>query len=97
METSGGIQHHNVKAVVLCVLNTLFSYLHGVGLTHFEDVRACLFADYFQLFDSGGSVDIAGNQQRTAVLCDEVLCKLCAVGGLTGTLKTAHHDDAWRL
>ena len=86
MQTSGGIQHYNIKTVVLGVSDALFCDLHRVGLTHFEDMRACLFADYLQLVDSRRSVDIAGNKQRTAVLRDKVLCELCAVGGLTGTL-----------
>ena len=86
METSGGIQQNNVEAVVLCVPDTFLSDLHRVGLTHFEHVRACLFANYFQLVDSRRSVDIACYQQRAVILRDEVLCELCAVCGLTGAL-----------
>ena len=86
MESAGGIQHYNIESVVLGVLYALFRDPDGVGLSHLENVGACLFADDLQLVDSGRSVDVAGNQQRTAVLRDEVLCKLRAVGGLTGTL-----------
>ena len=97
VQTSRSIQQNNVEAVVLGVFYALFCDLHRVGLTHLENVSACLFADYLQLVDSRRSVYITGNQQRTPVLRDKVLCKLCAVGGLTGTLQTAHHDNARRL
>ena len=50
-----------------------------------------LRADHLQLLDGGGTVDVAGGQQRLFALLLQVVGQLSGHGGLTGALQAAQH------
>ena len=76
----------------------LFGDLDGVFGAHFKHRHACLFADDLQLVDSRRTVNVAGDQQRTAVLLFlEHFGELGGMGRLTGALQAAHHNDRRRF
>jgi hypothetical protein len=52
--------------------------------------------DDAQLLDGGGTLQVAGDEHRTATLRREVLRKLASDGRLARTLETCEHDDGWR-
>ena len=71
-----------------------FGDVHGIGLAHLKDGDIQLFAHHLQLFDGGGTVDVAGHQQRPLALFLEQAGQLGAVGGLTGALQAHQHHHA---
>ena len=97
MQTAGGIQDHHVVAVVLRVTDSLLRDLDRILGTHFKDRHAGFLADDLQLVDRRRAVDIAGDQHGTVILRLEHFGELCRVGGFTGTLQAAHHNDRRRL
>ena len=98
VQTAGGVDEHHVVAVGLRVLDAGFGDLDGVALPHLEDGDADLLAHDLQLRDGGGTVHVAGHQQRPlAVLLLVEACQLGAVGRFTGALQTHQHDDRGRL
>ena len=64
VQPSGGIQKDHVVAVLPGVLDGLLGDVYRVRLTHFEHRDVQLFAHHLQLVDGGGTVHIAGDQQR---------------------------------
>ena len=68
---------------------------HGVLAVQFAiHGHVDLFGKDAQLLDGGGAVDVAGHQQRTAVLLAlQHAGQLAREGGLTRTLQTRHQDD----
>ena len=93
VQASGSIQDDDVVAVVLGVLDCVFGNLHRTDGAHLKDRCIDLCSDYLQLLDSSRAVNVTGNQQRAFALLAEHPCQLCRVGGLTGTLQAAHHND----
>ena len=94
MQAACGVQKHQIVAVVGGELQRLLGNLHGIALPHLEDGNVQLPAHHLQLGDGGGTVHVAGHQQRPlAVLPAHEARKLCAVGGLTGALQTHHHHN----
>src|SRR5699024_11746348 len=94
---AGGVEDNDVVAVVFGVLDRVFGDLHRADGSHLKDGGVHLCADHLQLLNRSRTVDVTGDQQRAASLLAEHFGKLCRVGGLTGTLQTAHHDDGWNL
>ena len=94
MKTTGGIKEHQIISMHLCVGYCGFGNLNGVALSHLEHRDIQLLAHSFQLLDSGGTVNVAGDQQRTLALLAHISGKLCTVGGFTCTLQTYQHADA---
>ena len=73
---------------------TVFRDLDGIlffGLRINGDTD--LFTDDLKLLDRGGTVNVAGNENGVFALLFHHCGKLTCVCGLTGTLKTDHHDD----
>ena len=68
-----------------------------MGLAHLEHGDVQLRAHGLQLLDGGGTVDVAGGQQRALALLAHVGGKLCAVGGLARALQTHQHHHAGGL
>ena len=98
VEPSGGIQKHYVVAVVGRVLDGFLCDGHGVDLPHLEHRDVQLLAHHLQLGDGGGTVHVAGGQQRAlAVLPAHQTRQLGAVGGLTGALQAHHHHNGGAL
>ena len=92
VQTAGGIQKYHVVAVVGGVFHRLPGDGHGVDLPHFKHGNVQLLAHHLQLVDGGGTVHVAGRQQRTlAELAAHQTRQLRAVGGFTGALKAHHH------
>ena len=92
MQAAGGIQEHHVVAVVGGVLHRLLGDGHGVDLPHLKHRDVQLLAHHLQLVDGGGTVYVAGRQQRAlAELAAHQARQLGAVGGFTGALQTHHH------
>ena len=98
VEPSGGVQEHQVVAVLLSVGDGRLGDLHRVGLAHLEHGDVQLFAHHLQLLNSGGAVDIAGGQQGAlALLALHEARQLGAVGGLARALKAHHHHHGGGL
>ena len=93
VEAAGGIQNHNVVAVVFGVGNRLLGDLHWVSSTHLKHRDADLLPHHLELFDSRRAVDVAGDQQRPLALVFKVEGQLAGMGGLACALKATHHDD----
>ena len=97
VEASGGIQDQNIIAVVPGMQDRLAGDLHRVSLPHLKHRHAGLLADDLQLLDRSRTIDVTGCQQRTLAALLEIPGQLGTVGGLTGTLKAAHHNDGGDL
>ena len=97
METSCGIEEHNVVAVALGMLNGGLGNIDGVCLPHLKDGYIELCADGLQLLDSGGTVNTARGEQRALALPADVPRELRAVRGLARALKADEHNDCGRL
>ena len=97
MQTAGGIEDDDIVAVVFGVFDGFFRDGDGVFGAHLKDRYLRFRADDLELFDRGGSIDIAGDQHGSVVLFFEVLTELGGMSGFTGTLQAAQHDDGRRL
>ena len=97
LQTTGGIQDHDVIAVILGVCQRLLCNFRRLCARQREHRCARLFAHHLQLIDGRRAVNIAGHQHRAAALFDKVLCQLCGVGGFTVALQAAEHDDRLAL
>ena len=98
MEPSGGVQEHQVVAVLLSVGDGRLGDLHRVGLAHLEHGDVQLFAHHLQLLNGGGAVDIAGGQQGAlALLALHEAGQLGAVGSLARALEAHHHHHGGGL
>ena len=94
-QTTGGIDDNQVVTFGLGLLDGVLGNLHGVfavGLAVHGHVN--LLGQYAQLFDGGRTIDVAGHEQRLAVLLRlEHAGQLAREGCLTRTLQTRHQDD----
>ena len=98
VEPSGGVQEHQVVAVLLGVGDSRLGDVHRVGLSHLEHGDVQLLAHHLQLLDGGGAVDVAGTQQGAlALLALHETRQLGAVGGLARALKAHHHHHGGGL
>ena len=97
MQTTCRIKKHIIVAVILGFRDCQTCNFNRVDLTAFKNGNACLFTHDLQLFDCGGTVNVARHKQRTVTLVFKHQCKLSAVGGFTGALQTAHHHDCRRM
>ena len=92
MQTAGGVQKHHVMAVLTGVEDGLFRRLHRVLRSLFKHGNAQLFAADLQLLNGGGTVNVAGDQQRVLPLPLHQSGQLAAVGGFTRALQAHQHD-----
>ena len=92
LQTACGIKDHDVIAVVPGISHGLFGDELGLLGAHREDGHVDLLTNDLQLLDSGGTVDVTGDQQRAAALAAVVPAQLGGVGGFTVTLQAAHHQ-----
>ena len=92
LQTACGIKDHDVIAVVPGISHGLFGDELGLLGAHREDGHVDLLTNDLQLLDSGGTVDVTGDQQRAAALATVVPAQLGGVGGFTVTLQAAHHQ-----
>ena len=98
VETSGGVQKDRIKPVVLGVTHRVLGNLHRVYLPQRKDRNIQLLAYHLQLGDGGGTVHVAGHQQRTlAHLTFQIPGQFRAVGRLARALETHHHNDRGRV
>ena len=97
VQASCGIEDDDVVAVVLGVFNGVFGDLHRADGAHLKDGCIHLGTNYLQLFNRCRAVDVAGYQQWTVTLLAKHLGQFGRMGGFTGTLQAAHHDDGWNL
>ena len=97
MQAAGGVDNHQVVAVVLGVFQGFGGDFHRVFLAHFKDLGPGLFADDFQLVDGCRTVNVAGHQQRAVPLVLEIPGELGRMGGFTASLKAAHEHHAGGL
>ena len=91
------IEEDDVVAVFLRVLDAGLRDLDRIALPHLEDGDIELRADGLELFDGGGTVHVAGHEQRTLALLAHEPRELRAVGGLARALQADEHADAGRL
>ena len=93
MQTACGVQKYHVVAVVGGVLYGFPGDGNGVDLPHFKHRDVQLLAHHLQLGNGGGTVHVAGRQQRAfAELAAHQAGQLRAVGGFTGALQAHHHN-----
>ena len=94
-ETTGGIDNDNVGAFEAGVLDGFGGDVDGVGVAFFgEDGNLDLLSQCLELADSGGAVDVAGDQHDAFVfLVFEVVCQFGGEGGFTRALETGDEDD----
>ena len=92
MQTAGGVQKHHVMAVLTSVEDGLLRRLHRVLRSPFKHGDAQLFAADLQLLNGGGTVNVAGDQQRVLPLPLHQSGQLAAVGGFTRALQAHQHD-----
>ena len=97
VETTGGVDKDIIIAVVFRIVHGVFGDFNGVNRTHFEHGNVDLFADDLQLFNGGGSVNVARHKQRAVALAFEFAGDFGAVRGFTGALQAAHHHDCGRV
>ena len=94
MKAAGRIKDNHVHAVFGRVFHGCLGNVHWfVLITHGENRDSYLFSVDLQLFDGRGTVHIAGCQQRFPAFGLKLASNLGSGGGLTGTLKTSHHDN----
>ena len=98
VKTSGSINEHHIVSVFLCVFNARLGNLNGGDLSaHRENGDVSSFTYDFELIDSCGSVDVAGNEQGRLALMLIIGSDLCGMRCFTRTLKTYHHNYSRRL
>ena len=97
VQAAGRVKKDQVVAVLLRMLDRGFGDVHGVGLSHLEHGDVQLPADGLQLRDGGGTVDVAGGQQRTFTLLAHIGGELGPVRGLARALQADEHHDARRF
>ena len=93
MQTAGGVQKHHVVTVLTGVEDGLLRRLHRILGSLFKHGNPQLFAADLQLLNGGGTVNVAGDQQRILPLPLHQSGQLAAVGGFTRALQTHQHDD----
>ena len=76
MQTAGGIEDHDIVAVVFRVANRFLRDPDGVFGAHLKDRYLRLRADDLQLFDRRGTIDVARDQHRTVILFLEPFAQL---------------------
>ena len=88
-QSAGGVDDDCVVGFCLRLLDGVFGYLNDVLVAFFAiHGDAHLRGHDFELLDGGGSVDVAGYEQRVlALLGLEHVGQLAAEGGLTGALQ----------
>ncbi len=92
VEPAGGIQKHHVAAVVPGVAESRLGDLHRVSLSLFKHRQLQLSPHHLQLFNGGGTVHVAGGQQRALFqLPPHQASQLGGGGGLARALETHHH------
>ena len=95
-QAAGGIDNHQVVAVLLGMVDGVEGDGHGIlALGLAIDGHLDLLGDGFQLLDGGRTIDVAGNQQRFALFLAvlEAVGEFAGESGFTGTLQTRHQDD----
>jgi hypothetical protein len=98
MESTSGINEYHIKEITLCVLHRLCGDKYGGFIvTKRENGNSRSLAEYLQLLDRGGTVNITRYEQRTLALLFIHGSELCGVRSLTRTLQTYHHNDRRRL
>ena len=94
VQPAGGIDHDHILAVLLGIADAVFGDLDGVfgGLIGI-DRNPGLFAEDFQLLDSGRSLQVVGDHQGMSAVRHEVLAQLGGGRRLAATLEAGQHDD----
>ena len=94
MQTAGGIQKNHVIAALAGVEHRLLGSLDRILSAALKYGNAQFLAAYLQLLNSGGAINIAGNQQGITPLTLHQAGKLASVGGLTCTLEAHQHHHS---
>ena len=98
MQAARGVEKHHVVAVILRVADGLLGDMDGIALPHLKDGDVELTADDLQLRDGGGTVHVAGHEQRAfAELAAHEPRELGGVRRLTSALQADHHHDGGSL
>ena len=97
MEPAGGVQNHEVVAVIPSVAQALPGDGHRIPLALLKHRHPGLLAHHLQLLNSRGTVDVASHQQGPVALAEEILRQLGGVSGLASALKAAEHQNAGGL
>ena len=97
MQAARRVEEDQIVAVALGVLDRGLRDVHGVRLPHLEHRQVELLADGLQLLDGGGTVDVAGGEQRALALAAHIGGELGPVGGLARALQADKHHDARRF
>ena len=95
-QAAGGVYNDGVKAVFPCVDERLLGGLYRILRAFFEHGAAGLFAYDLQLPDGGGTVDVAGDEQRVLALLFEPQRELRRMCRFARALEPAHQYDSRR-
>ena len=95
MKTTGGIEDHNVKVLILCMFNRCFGDVYRVlFISHRENFHTLFFTVDLQLCDCCRTINITGYKQWLSAFCFQLSGDLCCGCCLTCTLKTCHHNNS---
>ena len=98
VQTSCCIQKHHIIAVLARMFHARLGDIQRLVIRpHGKSVHALLFRVDFQLFYSGRTVNVTGNEQGLFPLQFELARQLRCRCSLTCTLKATHHDNRRRL
>ncbi|MNM61208.1 hypothetical protein D3C81_725040 [compost metagenome] len=68
----------------------------AVAFRQRKDWHFDLLAEYLQLLDRRGTVNVTRYEQRPMILFQQQFGQLGRGRRLTGPLQACHHDDRWR-
>ena len=95
MKTSGCIDDQYAVGFLLRPLISGSGDLYGGGLSSERTyIETQALRIYFELFNSGGTIDVSGGKKNPAAGGLELSAHLCGSGCLTCTLQACHHDDS---
>lgn len=93
LEASGGVEEEGIVAVVLGVLEGVFTDFGDFFVVAFGvKSEGFLSGELFQLVDRGGAVHIAGDEEGAVPVGGEPAAHLGTGGGFSGPVQADHHN-----
>ena len=93
MQAAGGVDDDHVAQMVDGVLHALPGYLDRVRTVMAVHPHAHLVAERLQLIGGGGTIHVAGDEQRVVVLAFQQVGQLGRSRRLARALQAHEHDD----
>ena len=100
VQPAGRVENDRVEQPLLGEADRIAADRHRVGVRFAVDGNADLFAEHFQLFDGGGSLQVGGDEQRLCDLCPSASVRACrpwsSCLALAGRRASRPSADPWR-